>query len=112
MLKEFFATEVSLSMILGLIILFIAYKYRAKILSPRGKEILKSDISILKIGVAMSILSLFVFLIAESADILMGLAPGYDWAKISESGEVLHMFFTVIALVAFVYALNRVRRTA
>lgn len=111
MLTEFFAAEVTLSIILASLVLFMAYKYRDIIRSKRGKKTLKDNMLVMKVGVALALMSLFVFLAAESLEVLEGsFAPGYNLSKFHEIGEAVHVFFSILALGIFIQVLDDIRR--
>ncbi|MFQ5815301.1 MAG: hypothetical protein ACE5G7_02275 [Candidatus Hydrothermarchaeaceae archaeon] len=110
MLEEFLAVGSVLFMVLAIIILYLAYTHRAKLLSPQGKEVVKANILIIRLGAAMGMVSLFLFLVAESADILSGSTSAYNLKIIHVVGESLHVVFLVITLGIFLHVLDKVRR--
>ncbi len=110
MLRGFFTAEVAFSIVLAFIILYSSVKYKAKIFSPQGKAALKANISFMKIAVAIGMISLFIFMAVESAEIIGGSVTKYDLMLFHEIGEAVHMFLIVIALSFFLLVLDKIKR--
>jgi hypothetical protein len=86
----------------GIILLLISISKRKVFTSEASWEKLSKKRDYLKTGFVLTLFSLLIYMISESAELLAASsgAPEFDW--IHEVGEVVHMIIAAVALILVV----------
>lgn len=100
---------VVITTLLASIVLFMAIKYRAKILSPRGREVIRGETPKIRMAGALGMVSLFVYLAILSSRIINGISLDYELGIHYYIGELVHLSLLVVMASTFLHLLYKIK---
>ncbi|MFQ5800779.1 MAG: hypothetical protein ACE5HH_03550 [Candidatus Hydrothermarchaeales archaeon] len=103
--------EIAISFVAAGYLSFLVLTKKDALLSLKGKDVIRQNIGTVKLGVFFSLVSMLLYLQAETAEILSILFPStfnINLRLIHEYSEVLHLFLLIFALLFFLFVLIKV----
>lgn len=92
-------------------LLYFSYFKKDLILSKKGRDIVRGNIGLVRKGIWLALLSMLIYLLSESAEILRDLFPTrFDVVRLSRihnQGEILHLAILIIGLMMMSFVVTR-----
>jgi multisubunit Na+/H+ antiporter MnhB subunit len=86
----------------GIILLLISFSKKKVFTSEAAWEKLSKKRNYLKTGFMLTLFSLLIYLISESAELLSASSEASEFEMIHETGEIVHMIIAAFALILVV----------